>query len=200
MKFLQISTLVFVVLLLSSCSPIYKIAHDYGPPKTAKGLVCLKGCQSQLKQCDLQCNRKYSQCSIKAEQQAKKVLPGLLQAYPDQLELWLNARNEYHRELDRYEFQLDLADSRRDRFIHRCEKGGKKKKSCINSYHPRHFPYQRPSFNLARPEKPSLTKEATELRNANCSKECGCDSKYRLCYTSCGGVVKSKKICIKNCQ
>lgn len=201
MAFFRIILIVFIGSILSSCSPVYKVAHDYTPPKSQKGLVCLKGCESKRSQCNLQCDRNYSQCSIKAERQAKKNLPALLQAYPEKLEIWLDARDAYLRDLDWYEFQLDIYESRRARYIDRCIDGGKKKYSCHRSFHRLHRPliHDRPYFDIPRPRKPTLASEAARIRKLNCNEDCGCDSKYRLCYTSCGGVVKSKKICIKNC-
>jgi len=197
-KTLSIASLAF---LLGSCSPVYKIDHDFQPPKTEKGLSCLKGCQSQLNQCGLQCGRQFSQCSLKAKKQAEKLLPGLEKAYPQQLELWLSARSQYQRDLDWYEIQSQLEDLRRQRYLHHCRKGGKKERACSSSYGFRnHFYYDRSSFNLPRPIRPTLAGETTKLVKTSCTQNCGCQSKYRLCYTSCGGVVKSKKICIKNCN
>jgi len=188
-------------LFVSSCSPVYKIAHDYQPPVTKKGLSCLRGCQSQLNQCNQQCNVKLNQCSVKAKLQAKRKLPRLLQEYPQQLEQWLNAKEQYQNELDWYEFKLEMAEARRDRHVEHCIKQGKKRRTCRSSfgYYLTDFPYTRPSFSIPRPKKPTLNGEALKIRKRNCSHDCGCQSNYRLCYTSCGGIVKSKKVCIKNC-
>ncbi len=191
------------VFVLSSCGPVYKVAHDYKPPSSSRGLNCINGCQSKLTQCNRQCSVKFSQCSINAERQAKQLLPGLLQAYPNELERWLEAKEKYQRDLDWYEYRRDMAEARRDRYLSHCIDKGKKRSACVGSYGRLYdtFPYySRPTFNTPRPKKPTLAKEAAKLRKLNCDKTCGCESKYRLCYTSCGGVVKSKKICVKNCS
>lgn len=198
-KYLLKTIFIFsLALSLSSCGSVYKIAHDYKPPKSKKGLVCLTGCQSQLKQCNHSCNQRYKQCAIKSEQKAKVLLPGLLVAYPRQLELWLNAREEYRRDLDWYEFRRDMAESRHDVDIEHCKKN-RKNKNCDRSYRTPFISFDRPSFNMPRPVKPTLAREASSIRKASCNNNCGCNSNYRLCYTSCGGVVKSRKVCIKNC-
>ena len=188
-------------ILLGSCSPVYKITHDLSPPKTTRGLACINGCQSQLNQCNKNCSRRYDQCSIKSEQQARKELPNLLQVYPHKLENWLNARERYERDLDGYEFRRDMAEARRDRYLDRCLEKGKKRSRGLDSFTHRHeiFAYDRPRFNQPRPVKPTLTRISAKIREMRCSKNCTCDSKYRLCYTSCGGTVKSNKVCIKNC-
>lgn len=198
---LKLLTVIVFALFLSSCAPVYKIAHDYSPPTSKRGLVCLSGCQSQLKQCNQSCSAQYKQCAVKAEQQAKKLLPGLLVAYPRQIQLWQNSHREYQRELDWYEFRQDMAESRRDLAIDICVNKGEKRSICYNKYgyDDYLFPRSKPSFSLPRPIMPTLSSESTKIRKANCSHECGCNNKYRLCYASCGGVVKSKKICIKNC-
>lgn len=192
--------LAFACVFLVSCSPVYKVAYDFQPPKSQQGLSCLKGCESQQKQCDLNCNRQYSQCAKNAQSEAKKLLPSLLAAYPEKLEIWLLARDAYERDLDYYEFQRDLYESRRYRYLDRCEKSGKKRKHCIKTYRPSLFYPERPVFSLPRPIKPTLQSVTQNLIRNNCQTSCGCDARYRTCYSSCGGVVKSKRICIKNCQ
>jgi len=200
-KVIKIFMIICIPLIVSSCGPVYKVAHDYKPPSSTRGLQCIQGCQSRLNQCNQQCSSRYNQCAIRAEQQAKKLLPGLLQAYPQELELWLNAKEKYQRDLDWYEYRRDLAEARRDQYLAHCLNKGKKRKACMGSYGRLYgsFPYSRPTFNIPRPKKPTLATEAAKLRQLNCDKECGCESKYRLCYASCGGTVKSKKVCIKNC-
>jgi len=188
-------------LLLSSCSPVYKVTYDLKPPSTAKGLACIKGCQAQLKQCDLQCNRRYNQCSIKSEQEAKKLLPGLQHEYPQKMANWQAARLRYERDLDWYEFRRDMAEARHERYISSCLSKGEKRTNCYDHYAHAYdpFPYTRPSFNLPRPERPTLASVSAKIRSLRCTQNCGCQTKYRLCYTSCGGTVKSNKVCIKNC-
>lgn len=195
----KIGLVVFILSFLLSCSPRYKVVYDLTPPTSKRGLMCTKGCQPKLNQCNRQCGVQYSQCSVKAEQQARKRLPALLQTYPHDLENWLNARERYERDLDWYEFRIDMAEARYDRYLDRCMNRGKKRKSCRHSYSRRHLPYERPSFNIPRPKKPTLTGEAAKIRKVNCSQNCGCQSNYRLCYSSCGGAVISKKLCVKNC-
>ena len=199
-RLLQIIWIVLASSLLFSCSPTYKIAHDFTPPSTKQGLKCISGCQSKLNQCNLRCSNQYRQCSVRAEQQAKKELPAQLQAYPQELEIWLNERARYERELDWYEFRVDMAEARYDRYLDRCLAKGKKRHDCRDSFSYRSLPYERPSFNLPRPKKPTLASLTNKIRKRSCSLNCGCQSNYRLCYTSCGGIVKSKKICVKNCK
>jgi len=203
------NTFIFLLLVfftsvgLSACSK-YKIAYDYSPPKTKQGITCISGCQKQLRQCNHQCNAQYKQCSVRASQQAKKALPVLKEAYTLKLELWLDARARYEHELDRYEFEHFMAISRRDRYVDRCMRKGKKSRACHRTYHhDHHDPYlslSRPYFNTPRPVSPTLTSETRRIQKVSCSTNCKCDSNYRLCYTSCGGTVKSKKVCIKNCN
>jgi hypothetical protein len=196
-KLININFLLVLLFFLSSCS-VYKVAYDYQPPKTQRGLSCIQGCQTQLNQSRLRCSQQYQRCSKKAEIQAKKNLPVLLSNYPSQLESWLRERERYERDLDWYEFRLDMAEARRDRYLDHCENKGKKR--CQSRLGYPVLPYSRPTFNLPRPNKPTLENETARLRKQNCSQNCGSQSNYRLCYTSCGGVVTSKKVCVKNCS
>ena len=197
----KLVVILFSVFLLGSCSPVYKITHDLSPPKTPRGLVCITGCQGQLNQCNKNCSRRYDQCSIQSTQQARKELPNLLKAYPQKHQHWLNARARYQRDLEWYEFRRDMAESRRESYLENCLKKGNKKSHCRSrfGYQSSLFDHDRPEFDLPQPIRPTLTMVATKIRELRCSKSCTCDSKYRLCYTSCGGTVKARKVCIKNC-
>lgn len=204
MKRLAIAMVFLFGFMLNGCAARYKIAYDYKPPSTRAGLNCLSRCQQQFQQCNSGCRTQFQQCGLKAARQAKINLPGLNAAYPLQLEAWLNAKASYERELDRYEFYRFMAQSRHDRFVNHCMKGGKKKGACDRIYlhdpYYSDFAYTRPHFSMPRPVKPTLALETQRLKKASCSNNCACDRSYRLCYTSCGGVVKSKKVCVKNCN
>jgi hypothetical protein len=191
---------VSIALILSSCGPVYKIGHDLTPPKTKSGLACISGCQLKLQQCNVGCARQFKQCGYEAGLKAKRLFPDLLTEYPQQLEIWLIEKEDYRRELDFYEFRRDLAESHRDLYFANCKKQGKKKNSCRKGYggHP-YSDLDRPYFNNPRPVKPTLEREAARIKKVTCSNNCACEPSYRTCFSSCGGVVKSKKICIKNC-
>ena len=167
-------TTVFVALLLSSCGPVYKIGHDLTPPKSASGLACVSGCQSKLQQCNVGCARQFKQCGYKAELKAKRLLPELLKEYPHQLEIWLNEKEAYQRELEFYEFRRDLAETHRELYYTNCKKSGKKRSLCAKSYiaHP-YSDLDRPYFNKARPVKPTLESETARIKKASCSSNCG---------------------------
>jgi len=102
------------------------------------------------------------------------------------------------------QFIKSRTESLKSRFIRHCIKGGKKRGACDRIY--LHDPYytpfslSRPYFDAPRPQKPTLESETQRIVKASCSNNCACDKNYRLCYTSCGGVVKSRKVCVKNCN
>ena len=187
-------------MFLSSCAPVYKIGHDLIPPKTKGGLACVTGCQSKLQQCNVGCARQFKQCGYESELKAKRSLPRLLKEYPQQLEIWLNEREAYRRELDFYEFRLDMAESHRDLYYASCIKKGTKHRDCERSYGGHIYSdLDRPYFNKPRPVKPTVELETARIKKSTCSTNCACEPSYRACFSSCGGVVKSKKICIRNC-
>ena len=198
---LKLLIVIFIIPLLSTCSS-YKIAYDYSPPKTKQGLICVQQSQSQLNQCNNSCYYQYQRCLKTSQNQAQKELPKLLKEYPLQLESWLNEKEQYRRDLDFYELRMELALSRRESYLNRCMKQGTKKSKC--SSHPDYIhlmpSMSRPYFNKSRPVKPTLSSVTAHSRAQNCSQQCGCQANFRQSYASCGGVVKSKKVCIKNCN
>ena len=193
--------LVILVPFLSTCSS-YKVAYDLTPPTTKQGLQCIQQSQLQLSQCKNSCYYQYQRCLKTSQNQAQRELPSLLKEYPLQLELWLNEREQYRRDLDFYELRMDLAEARRETYLGHCMKQGTKKSKCTSrhAYVSLMPSISRPYFNKSRPVKPTLLSVTTEARTQNCSQKCGCQSAFRLSYASCGGTVKSKKVCIRNCN
>ncbi len=191
----------FILALLTTCSS-YKIAYDLTPPKTKQGLVCVQQSQSQLNQCNNSCYYQYQRCLKTSQNQAQKELPSLLKEYPLKLETWLNQREQYRRDLDFYELRMHLAEARRETYLNNCMKQGMKKRKCTSrhAYISLLPSLSRPSFTISRPVKPTLASVTTRARAQNCSQRCGCQANFRLSYASCGGTVKSKKVCIKNCN
>jgi hypothetical protein len=193
--------LILVLPLLSTCSS-YKIAYDFTPPKTKQGLVCIQQSQSQLNQCNNSCYYQYQRCLKTSQNQAQKDLPNLLKEYPLQLESWLNQREQYRRDLDFYELRMDLAEARRETYLGHCMKQGTKKSKCTSrhGYTSLMPSISRPYFNKSRPVKPTLSSVTTHTRAQNCSQNCGCQTNFRQSYAGCGGAVRSKKVCVKNCN
>ncbi|MEE9444803.1 MAG: hypothetical protein V3V19_03970 [Cocleimonas sp.] len=198
---LQSLFLLMLLPLLSTCSS-YKIVYDYTPPKTKQGLSCIQNSQSQLNQCNNRCYYKYQSCLKKSQNEAQRALPHLLREYPSQLEVWLNAKEQHQRDLNWYELRMDLLEARRENYLNSCQKKGKKKSKCLNShgYTSIGMHFDRPSFTMPRPVKPTVSSITARYRKESCSQDCGCQPNYRQSYASCGGVVKSRKVCIKNCN
>jgi len=50
-----------------------------------------------------------------------------------------------------------------------------------------------------RPGEPTL--EALVARyQADCRRDCDCDATFRACYIGCGGTVRSRRVCVANCD
>lgn len=178
------------------------IAYDFTPPQTKQGLACIQQNQTQLNQCNNRCYYQYQSCLKISQNDARKELPSLLKEYPLRLESWLNEREQFRRDLDLYELRMELALSRRESYLGRCMKEGTKKSKCTSrhAYINLMPSINRPHFSKGRPVKPTLSNVTTRARAQNCSQSCGCQANFRLSYASCGGAVKSKRVCITNCN
>lgn len=45
-----------------------------------------------------------------------------------------------------------------------------------------------------------IKRSVTSFENtSNCSKSCGCEDMYNTCYTTCGGQVIAKQVCVAFC-
>ncbi|CAA6822000.1 MAG: Unknown protein [uncultured Thiotrichaceae bacterium] len=183
--------LLFSLFALSACSPVYKVSYDYQPPSSPQGLQCLKQCDISRQQCDNTCRTAYKSCSITAEKEAKSLMPELMVSYNKAYDTWLFERRLYLWDLDRYRFN-------RLHYTDRCVQDGTTKSSCYSSFYGRygHEPY----FHDFEPRKPSYAKTLADIKAKRCDDDCGCEKSYRLCYSGCGGTVKTQKTCIKNCD
>lgn len=188
---LRVGLLSGLVLFLSACSPVYEISYDYTPPSSKQGLQCLTQCNAIRKQCDNKCQAEYQRCAVDAEAEAKRLMPGLVAAYENAYDSWLFERRLYRWNVDRYHFN-------RLHFTDRCMKNGNTRSACYSTFQGR-FGYE-PYFNDFEPRRPSYSRTLAQIKEKRCSKECGCEKSYRLCYTSCGGTVNTRKTCVKNCQ
>lgn len=46
----------------------------------------------------------------------------------------------------------------------------------------------------------STSVQVPSFTKVNCNTDCGCDSIYRACYTTCGGEVEAHTVCVSGCK
>lgn len=183
------------VLLLTACSPKYETRYELTPPKTTAGLAGIKSCDVKAQQCAQRCGEKYDQCSLKAQQEAAKVLPKMLHDYELELARWERRYSDYQRDLLLYRMMRDLRTEHRH-----CKKDEKCNHSHRRYYDYFDYPFIYPSSPGSRPSKPTLASVAAKIRKQTCRKDCGCQTQFRQCYSANGGLVKPHQVCVKNCN
>lgn len=191
-----------LLLLLTACGgPRYTLVNDYTPPGDAVGRQCLQGCYADQKQCGLDCERGHNQCLDDARIDAEH-------SYAEKYDFFVQGLRNYNAELETYYADLDRYQQRKYKLEEElevtrklcaaagkdsalfCERKDKLKKKLKYLYSP---------VKPAKPAEPSLEAETAKLQ-ATCRKDCGCDSNYQRCYTSCGGKVEQRRICVSGCE
>lgn len=190
--------LVFLLAIgLAGCvAPQYQTQYRLTPPTAAAGKICLTRCDAAARQCKNQCGVKLQQCALQASQQAKRDLPGKLEAWEREMAVWEHEMARYETDLQFWEMEMRqrrlMHDLLRDR--DRCRPGDRQ---CI-----RHRPlggfgydrWDRPVSPGSAPKRPTLATESARIQEAICNDTCPCDDQYRLCYGSCGGLVQSYQV------
>lgn len=193
--------LVFAGLLVAGCTPQYETRYELIPPAATSGLACLKGCEAKAGACNQQCSQQYAQCSVKAEQQARRGLPDRLQEYQASFAAWKADIDRYKADLRFYQMELDRRERLRDLHRSSCQRDGEESHDC-RRYHRLwrdRFLLNDPDHPSSAPDKPTLASETARIRDLICNKDCQCGPQYRQCYASCGGTVKPYQFCVKNC-
>ena len=195
---IRISLLFFILIVLISCSPKYKIEKIYHPP-TDK--TCLEKCQTDYQRCQNICQKNYTNCLEKSIERAKTVHSQLQKEYQIRLveyyknyDLYIQKSEDYRKQLitlkDNYKFYERLCIQYKD------------KESCQKRDKVKNYIKQLEINRPVPPEKPARVKfnSVLERERKACSCDCGCKEIFDACYQSCGGKVEIKKICIEHCD
>jgi len=193
--------LLFLSLLLSACSPQYKLVHDYYPPKQNKGMECInKQCTKNRNSCQNSCNNNFQNCLINQEKAAHHNYPILLDNYYHEMELYQSDLSLYHEKINNYHLKKDNIKLKMNNALNHCNKKHKDDKQCSEYHH-----YKKKLKKIYRPYhpnqpiKPSLAHSIRDFQKS-CSKNCQCDDLFNQCYIGCGGKIDTRKICISNCN
>ena len=65
-KTLTILFLLFLLLSLSACGPIYNTSYSFSQPKSTSGKQCTNACLQNRSVCNMQCNAQNEQCRVNA--------------------------------------------------------------------------------------------------------------------------------------
>ncbi len=129
---------------------------------------------------------------------ANKTLPAALSEYTHQLETYTAQQERYYAEKREREYELKNLEMDYDVYSEKCAKDklycDRKKEIKRNL---RSLKYSNVKSPI-RPDKPTLATE-TVRHQARCTTACGCEALYDSCYTSCGGRIIPRQICVSNC-
>jgi len=186
----------FSMLLMTACSPKYKIVKEYHPPKIAnssESAICLGVCESAKKACLSQCEASFSSCKVKAHRIAKQRYAAKMQKYTQALENYVNTIHDYR--FERGFINFSYAGYGYPYYYNPRYYGYA---NSLFWYDP--MPFYVDSYLPPKPKKPSLEREKLKAEAEFCDLDCGCAQKFDSCYIGCGGEVVHKKVCIENCS
>ena len=173
------------LLIFSACTSKYKTLYTYSQPVLQTQKDCIETCAQKRTICRSICKSNFDICRLKAVKIAKKQYQKKLQNYYKALETYANQAQMNNLENELY-FYNDFYYPGRG-----------------YGYWGPFGPYwawnPRPMYTIQKPVKPSLQQEIQRVELQECQIDCKCQTSYDKCFTSCGGKITSKKICIQNC-
>lgn len=168
---------------LSGCAtPQYQNRVRMVPPADARGLDCVRGCETRKAACQRDCATRFQACTQSIEPQVET-------RYAEALKQYENDLKHYAAALRQYEIEM--------RF------------SWLHSFpyrYPYRYPYGWSPFPGppvpppgAEPVMPTREAVREKLTQSSCQADCGCLPAYDTCYVGCGGQRLVDQVCVKNC-
>ncbi len=96
-KVLTTFSLLFLLLSLSACGPIYNTNYAFEQPKSANGKQCTNTCLQNRSTCNMQCNAQNEQCRMNAR---KVALPAYVRYLVNQRKEEQAGRHDRDRTID----------------------------------------------------------------------------------------------------
>ncbi len=192
---------IFCLFVFTGCGPKYIVKNSYIPPSSQSGKQCVNKCEEHLRDCRTNCEINYNNCISSAFDRAKKIARISEQNYRKRYNKYLRKLDEYNYRMVDWQNEYDQNSRDLQYFRDRCIKD-KDKYACDRENDLR---YVVKTLLRNKPHKPKHPKKLSFndilLQQQNmCQKDCGCQSDYNVCFTSCGGEIISKRICVENCD
>jgi hypothetical protein len=189
-----------ISLFVVGCTPKYKVVHEYVTPYTSMGKMCANRCYIDRKNCEVNCGQKYDICAIDAQRVGEQNYNIALIEYHRLMHIWEVEKVQYDLKYDRYQSDKDMYEDEYKHYKELCKKDKNDHYSCKKrKFYKDKLRYLDYPTYPTKPYQPSLAKEVKNAKNSLCTKECGCMDRFHSCFSSCGGKVISKKVCIENC-
>ena len=171
-----------LALLLAGCAgPRYATEVRYIPPTGEAGQACLKGCHTDMRACQADCQSRREACIANIGPQVDAAFDQALRQYEAERRVYMRERQFY--QLDR---SLHIG-FHRDPFYYG---------------YPAPFWYTDRYFDdpPVPPEAPSRAAIREQVIDEQCNIDCGCQPAFDQCYVGCGGQVERRVVCIENCD
>lgn len=194
--------LVAIALLLSACStPRYQVVYDFEPPADSRAYTCTQACYQDQKTCQRDCSGSYDACITASRDIAEAEYQSKLALHDQALDDYYADHQDYLVQQELFEAKHQLLLNQLDQARHRCHREGQGSYACKRAREldeelsQRHEPTE-----PLRPPTPSLNDEVKRARSG-CTRSCDyCDEQFRSCYSSCGGRVSTRRVCVAHCE
>ncbi len=200
-RYKYLSPIFLLIIFLFSCStsPEYKIEKLY----LDGNKECIKTCQTKKLKCEKQCKSEYEKCINTAYKRAKETYNILVKQYEKELKIYNSLFDKYLHEYDQWFSKYSLIFDSYQYYRDRCQKDKKDSYSCYKYNQLKseleHLRYLKP-YPPNKPTPPDFKKILQDEKN-NCINRCSkCEEQFDICFTTCGGKISIKKICVKNCD
>lgn len=188
---------------------------------------CSAACRQEFRSCESACQSQYQVCAKEQETAAVKQLPIALVEYNQALSLFHDKLDVYHRQSVDYERASQRLEDRLHSAKHQCAADRQRYRSAYFEKHQK-YPAKVPDRDLSgcidadlyadrvaklvapdpplEPDPVTLTSLTQQLQterchmSCGCQPTCGCDAQHESCFLGCGGELRQRRVCVKNCD
>lgn len=195
----KIPTGLFFLLLCSACAPRYETQTIYQYPDNYRP-QCFKNCKNNLFQCEKKTLNIYNKCMNEANRRSKDIFNYEMKKYKANLNNYLAKEKLYQSQKKSYQAKFDDLKTDEKYFSEKCNQTDKF--ACEKLVNIKHA-LDKLSSPLSpiknKPEAPSFN-EIIKIQSQYCHQTNICQQEYNACFTSCGGKVIYKQVCVENCD
>ncbi len=188
-------------ILFAGCAPKYVLQKQYITPKNMNFQSFSQECSQNRTICQEKCRTNFDNCLSNAYDRAKNIYAISNKNYEKKYQRYLTRMNDYNFNIiDWYSrYDKDYRDWQYFRNI--CRKNSNRY-VCSKEDDLRYIVKNEIQNKPKKPKEPRSTsfEKILSIQQKLCNQNCGCQSEFDICFTRYGGIIKSNRECVENCD
>ncbi|NOX16066.1 MAG: hypothetical protein GXP61_08600 [Epsilonproteobacteria bacterium] len=188
-------------ILFAGCAPKYVLQKHYITPKNMNFEKFSQECSSNRAICQDTCRANLDSCLSRAYDRAKNILVVSNKNYEKKYQRYLARMNDYNFNIIDWQSRYDKDYRDWQYFRDICRKKNDRY-ACDREDDLRYIVKNEIRNRPKEPKEPRSAsfEEILSTQQKVCTQNCGCQEDFDICFTKNGGIIKSNKECIENCD